>query len=74
MLFQGPPDSLCLHVALLQHGADQLQVGGGHVDVHVDVDGHQVGAVGAPEVHLQGVTQTNTDVKEIVFRELREVY
>ena len=43
-----------LHVALLQHGADQVQVGGRHVDVHVDVDGHQLSAVGAPEVHLQG--------------------
>ena len=43
-----------LHVALLQHGADQVQVGGWHVDVHIDVDGHQLSAVGAPEVHLQG--------------------
>ena len=54
------PALLGLHVTLLQHGADQIQVGGRHVDVHINVDGHQLSAVGAPEVDLQGAPQANT--------------
>lgn len=53
-------DSRVLHAALLQLGVHQVQVHGGHVEVHIHVDGHLLGALGAPEVDLQATPGSNS--------------
>lgn len=51
---------LVLHAALTQGGVHEGEVPGGHTDVHIDVDSHQLRAVRAPEVHLQVAPKPNT--------------
>lgn len=51
-----------LHVTLLQGGVHHIQIHGGHADVHVNVDVHQLSALGAPEVDLQMAAKSNTSV------------
>lgn len=53
-------DSLVLHAALLQLGVHQVQVHGGHVEVHVHIDDHLLGALGAPEVDLRATPESNS--------------
>lgn len=48
------------HVILLQDGVHHIQVHGRHTDVHVNVDGHQLSALGPPEVDLQMAPKSNT--------------
>lgn len=49
-----------LHVALLQLGVHRVQVHGGHVEVHLHIDGHLLGALGAPEVDLRATPESNS--------------
>lgn len=49
-----------LDVTLLQDGVHHIQVHGGHMDVHINVDGHHLRALGAPEVDLQMAPKSNT--------------
>ena len=53
-------DLLVLHVVLVQDGGHDVQVHGRNMDVHIDVDGHQLGVLGPPEVHLQMAPKSNT--------------
>lgn len=48
------------HAALTQGGVHDGEVPGGHPNVHIDVDRHQLRAVRAPEVHLQMAPKPNT--------------
>lgn len=48
------------HAALTQGGVHDGEVSGGHPNVHIDVDRHQLRAVRAPEVHLQMAPKPNT--------------
>lgn len=49
-----------LYVILLQDGVYHIQVDGRHMDVHINTDGHQLRALGAPEVELQMAPKPNT--------------
>lgn len=53
-------DLLVLHVTLMQEGVHHIKVHGGHMDVNIDVDGHRLSTLGAPEVNLQMAPKTNT--------------
>ena len=59
-------DLLVLHAALLQQGVHHVSMDGIHMDVHVNVDGHQLRALGPPEVNLQMAPQTNTSVQQSI--------
>lgn len=53
-------DVLVLHVMLLQDGVHHIHVHGRHMDVHINVDGHQFSTVRAPEIDLQMAPKPNT--------------
>lgn len=48
-----------LHATLLQLGEHYVEVHGRHTDVHINVDGHLLGALGVPEVDLQMAAKFN---------------
>lgn len=49
-----------LNVTLLQDGVHHVEVDGRHTDVHVNVNGHLLSALRAPEVDLQMAPKPNT--------------
>lgn len=53
-------DLRVLNATLLQDGVHHIEVDGRHTDVHINVNGHQLSAVGAPEVDLEMAPKTNT--------------
>lgn len=53
-------DILVLHVILLQDGVHHIEVLGGHMDVHVSVDGYHLSTVRVPEIYLQMAPKPNT--------------
>lgn len=51
-------DLLILHVTLLQNGVHYIMVHCRHMDIHINVNGNQVSALGLPEVDLQMAPNT----------------
>lgn len=49
-----------LHVTLIKDGIDHGGVGSGNVDVHIDVNGHLLSTLRAPEINLQRAPDTNS--------------
>ena len=49
-----------LHATLLQHGEHHVSVSSRDMDVHIDVNCHQLNTFGPPEINLQMAPHTKT--------------